>query len=53
MDDFDIVLRMDFLLEYKVIPMPLAKGLVKIGSDPTIIQTNTYQPKGMKMMSAL
>lgn len=53
MDDFEIVLRMDFLLEYKVIPMPPAKGLVIIGSDPTIIQTNTYQPKDVKMMSAL
>ena len=37
MDDFDIVLRMDFLLEQKVIPIPLAKSLVITGPNPTII----------------
>ena len=29
MDDFDVVLGMEFLLEHKVIPMPLANCLVK------------------------
>ena len=32
MDDFDMVLGMKFLLEHKVILMPLAKCLVTIGS---------------------
>ena len=37
MDDFDVVLEMKFLLEHKVIPMPLAKCLVITGSTPTIV----------------
>ena len=41
MDDFDILLGMDFILEQKVIPMPLTKNLVLTGSNLTIIQTNT------------
>ncbi|KAA0025511.1 uncharacterized protein E6C27_scaffold43876G00010 [Cucumis melo var. makuwa] len=35
MDD----LGMEFLLEHKVIPMPLAKSLVVTGSNPTVVQT--------------
>ena len=50
MDDFDIVLGMDFLLKQKVIPMPLTKCLVVTRSNPTIIQTNTRQLKGIKLM---
>ena len=42
MDEFDIVLRTNFLLEHKVIPMPLAKSLVITGSNPIIIQKNTH-----------
>ena len=38
MDDFDVVLGMDFLLEHKVIPMPLAKYLVIYQPQP---HTNT------------
>ena len=53
MDYFDIVLGMDFLLEHKVIPMPLEKSLVITGSNPTIIQTNTHQPGRVKKMLAL
>ena len=37
MDDFDVVLRMEFLLEHQVIPMPLAKCLVITGSFPTFV----------------
>jgi len=53
MDDFDVVLGMEFLLEHKVIPMPLAKCLVITGSTPTVVQTNIKQPNGVKMISAL
>ena len=53
MDDFDIVLGINFLLEHKVIPMPLAQSLVIIGSKPTIMQTNFRQPGRVKKMSVL
>ena len=36
-DDFDVVLEMEFLLEHQVIPRPLAKCLVIIGSTPTVV----------------
>ena len=52
-DDFDIVLEMDFLLKHKVIPMPLAKCLIVTRSNPTIIKTNNRQPGEVKMRSAL
>lgn len=51
-DDFNILLGMDLLLEYKIIFMLLVKCLIVIGSNPTIIQTLTRQLKEVKMMSA-
>ncbi|KAL4030901.1 hypothetical protein IC575_009155 [Cucumis melo] len=53
MDDFDVVLEMEFLLEHQVIPMPLAKCLVIIGSTPSVVQTDLRQPDGLKMISAV
>ena len=53
MDDFDIVLGVNFLLEHKVIFILLAKCLVVTGFNPTIIQIITGQPKGVKMMLTL
>ncbi|KAA0060752.1 uncharacterized protein E5676_scaffold451G00440 [Cucumis melo var. makuwa] len=53
MDDFDMVLRMEFLLEHQVIPMPLAKCLVITGSTPSIVQTDLRQPDGLKMISTM
>ncbi|KAA0050695.1 uncharacterized protein E5676_scaffold1737G00110 [Cucumis melo var. makuwa] len=38
MDDFDVVLGMEFLLEHKVIPTPSAKCLAITGSFPTLAQ---------------
>ncbi|KAA0046790.1 Asp_protease_2 domain-containing protein [Cucumis melo var. makuwa] len=42
MDDFDVVLEMEFLLEHQVISMPSAKCLVIIGSSPTIVQADIH-----------
>ena len=42
MDDFDVVLGMEFLLEHQVIPMPSAKCLVITGSFPTVVQAEPY-----------
>ncbi|KAA0051690.1 uncharacterized protein E6C27_scaffold60G00710 [Cucumis melo var. makuwa] len=53
MDDFDVVLGMEFLLEQQVIPMPLANCLVIIGSTPSVVQTDLRQPDGLKMISAM
>lgn len=53
MDDFDVVLEMNFILEHKVTPMPLAKCSVATGSNKTIIQRITRQPKDAKMMLVL
>ena len=46
MDDFHVVLGMEFLLEHKMIPMPLAKCSVITGSTPTVIQIDIHQPNG-------
>ena len=37
MNDFDVALGMDFLLEHKVIPIPLAKCIVITDCNPTVI----------------
>ncbi|KAA0041740.1 gag-asp_proteas domain-containing protein [Cucumis melo var. makuwa] len=38
MDDFDVVLGMEFLLEHQLIPMPSAKCLAITRSFPTVVQ---------------
>ncbi|TYK25834.1 uncharacterized protein E5676_scaffold436G00420 [Cucumis melo var. makuwa] len=53
MDDFDVVLGMEFLLEHQVIPMPFAKCLVITGPTPSVVQTDLRQPDGLKMISAM
>ncbi|KAA0051479.1 uncharacterized protein E6C27_scaffold55G002480 [Cucumis melo var. makuwa] len=40
MDDFDVVLGMEFLLEHQVISMPSAKCLAITGSFPTVVQAD-------------
>ncbi|KAA0055009.1 uncharacterized protein E6C27_scaffold43052G001620 [Cucumis melo var. makuwa] len=40
MDDFDVVLGMEFLLEHQVIPMPSAKCLAITRSFPTVVQAD-------------
>ena len=52
-DNFDVVLGMDFLLEHKVIPMPLAKCLVITNHNPTVIPTSIKQPGNLRMISAI
>ncbi|KAA0058248.1 reverse transcriptase [Cucumis melo var. makuwa] len=48
-----VEVRMEFLLEHQVIPMPLAKCLVITGSFPTVVQADIRQPNGFKMISAM
>ncbi|KAA0047381.1 uncharacterized protein E5676_scaffold363G00350 [Cucumis melo var. makuwa] len=40
MDDFDVVLGMEFLLEHQVIPMPSVNCLAINGSFPTVVPAN-------------
>ena len=51
--NFDIVLGMNFLFEHKIIPMPRNEILSSNEVQLTIIQTNTKQPEGVKMMSSI
>ena len=53
MDDFNVVLGMDFLLEQKVIPMPLAKCLVNTDHNPKVIPVSIKQPGNLIMISAI
>ena len=53
MDDFDVVLGMEFLLEHQVIPMTLAKCLVITGTTHTVVQTEIRQLDGVKMISTM
>ncbi|XP_011658421.2 uncharacterized protein LOC105435997 [Cucumis sativus] len=53
MDDFDVVLGMEFLLEHQVIIMLAAKCQVIMGYTPTVVQTDLQQPKGLRMISAM
>ncbi|KAA0038934.1 uncharacterized protein E5676_scaffold227G00710 [Cucumis melo var. makuwa] len=53
MDDFDVVLGMEFLLEHQVIPMPSVECLVITRSFPTVVQVDIRQPSGFKMISVM
>ena len=39
MDDFDVVLGMEFLLAHHVIPMPATNSLMIMGDDPCVVPT--------------
>ncbi|TYK08452.1 uncharacterized protein E5676_scaffold654G00680 [Cucumis melo var. makuwa] len=53
MDDFDVVLRIEFLLEHQVIPMSSERCLVITGSFPTVVQADIRQPSEFKMISTM
>ncbi|TYK11797.1 gag-asp_proteas domain-containing protein [Cucumis melo var. makuwa] len=53
MEDFDVVLGMEFLLEHQVIPMPSAKCLVITRSFSTFVQADICQSNGFKMISTM
>ena len=53
MDDFNVVLGMDFLLEREVISMPLAKCLVITDHNLTVILASIKQPGNFRMISAI
>ncbi|KAA0042351.1 Asp_protease_2 domain-containing protein [Cucumis melo var. makuwa] len=53
MDDFDVILGIEFLLEHQVIPMPSAKCLVTIGVFSLVVEVDIRQPNGFKMILAM
>ena len=53
MDDFDIVRGMEFLLEHKVNPMPLANCLIVTRRNPTLVSVDIKQLNGVGLISAL
>ncbi|KAA0056135.1 Asp_protease_2 domain-containing protein [Cucumis melo var. makuwa] len=53
MDDFDVVLGMEFLLEHQVISMSSVKCLVITGSFPTVVQADIHLPNRFKMISTM
>ena len=53
MDDFDVVLETNFLIEHKVIVMPLAKCLVIIDHNPTVILASIIQLGNLRMISTI
>ncbi|KAA0039111.1 uncharacterized protein E6C27_scaffold84G002140 [Cucumis melo var. makuwa] len=48
MDNFDVVLGMEFLLEHQVIPMPSANCLAITGSFPTVVQADIHESRAQE-----
>ena len=53
MDDFNLVLGMEFLIAHHVIPMPAASSLMIIGGDPCVVPVQNKQPKETRLIFAL
>lgn len=53
MDDFDVILGMEFLLEKKAIPIPNAHNLLIMGEKPCVVPTKIMQPSEPRLLSAL
>ena len=53
MDDFDVVLGMEFLIAHHVIPVPAANSLMIMGEDPCVVPVQNKQPEEIKLISAL
>lgn len=53
MDDFDVILGMNFLLEKKVIPIPNTHNLLIMGEKSCVVSTKIKQPSEPRLLSAL
>ena len=53
MDDFDVVLDMEFLLQHKTIPMTLVQCMVLTTNNTTVIQAKNKQLSEVGMILAL
>ena len=53
MDDFDVILGMDFLTEKGAIPIPATGSLLIMGETPAVVLAKVEQPPETKLLSAL
>ena len=53
MDDFDVILGMDFLTEKGAIPIPATGSLLIMGETPAVVPAKVEQPPKTKLLSAL
>ena len=53
MDDFDVVLGMEFLMEKGAIPIPATGSLLIMGDSPSKVPAKVAQPPAVKLLSAL
>ena len=53
MDDFDVLLGMEFLAEKGVIPIPSTGSLLIMGEKPAMVPTDVKQSTEVKLLSTL
>ncbi|XP_060673257.1 uncharacterized protein LOC125420382 [Ziziphus jujuba] len=53
MDDFDVILGMDFLVKKKAIPIPAANSLLMMGEQTGVVPVQRKQLNNPKLLSAL
>ena len=53
MDDFDVILGMEFLVEKGVIPIPSTGSLLIMGEKPVMVPAKVKQATKLKLLSAL
>ena len=53
MDDFDVILRMEFLVEKGVIPIPSSESLLIMGEKPAMVPMKVNQAIELQLLSML
>ena len=53
MDNFDVILGIEFLVEKGVIPIPSTRNLLIIGEKPTMMLVRMKQPPKVKLLLVL
>ena len=53
MDDFDVILGMEFLAEKGTIPIPSTRSLLIIGKKPAMVPVKVKQSIELKLLSVL
>ncbi|XP_039013228.1 uncharacterized protein LOC120142797 [Hibiscus syriacus] len=53
MDDFDVVLGLDFMMAAQVIPVPASSCLMFIGEQPCVVPATILPRPGKKILSAI
>ena len=53
MDDFDVILRMEFLVEKGVIPIPSSESLLIMGEKPAMVPMKVNHATDLQLLSML